>query len=322
MSKFNKKIKEAENKSLTKRMYAVPDKYAHINFFPPIGVAKNAQRALEVRASKTPSNRGMTAVGIARARDLSNRKQVSPDTIKRMVAYFTRHEVDKQGSTWESQGKGWQSWNGRGGSEGYAWAEKVLRQMNAADEQYASMASNQKYSCLLSEEPILLTEDSLLKDESTNLWVGKPFKTLVLGTVHSRMNGKPIAKELTEQDLQGLVDVYSRTKNESPVIIDWNHYSAGTAPMESQISLGLIKDLKYEDGAIVAYPLYNDKGLEIVKASQGVLWSSPEFLLGDVYSRKDGQLVSHVGQLLAVTLTNRPAQTHNSIEPITLSEVS
>jgi hypothetical protein len=38
----------------------------------------------------------MTAIGLARARDLINGKQMSPKTVRRMLAYFTRHEVDKQ----------------------------------------------------------------------------------------------------------------------------------------------------------------------------------------------------------------------------------
>lgn len=86
--------------------------YKGINFVPPKSVQQNAARALEIRASKPPSQRGMTSVGIARARDLSNGKTLSPDTIKRMVAYFSRHEVDKQGSSWSEQGIGWQAWYG------------------------------------------------------------------------------------------------------------------------------------------------------------------------------------------------------------------
>ena len=113
---------------------AVPEKYSHIDFIPPEGVREAAKRGLEVRASKPPSQRGGTAVGIARARDLFNGKNISPDTAKRMKAYFDRHEVDKQGSTWDEQGKGWQAWSLWGGDPGYSWAKKLVKQMNAADE--------------------------------------------------------------------------------------------------------------------------------------------------------------------------------------------
>ncbi len=112
-----------------------PEKYAHIDFTPPKGVREAARRGLEVRASKPPSQRGGTEVGVARARDLANGRTVSPDTARRMKAYFDRHEVDKQGETWDEQGKGWQAWQLWGGDPGRSWADKLVRQMNAADEE-------------------------------------------------------------------------------------------------------------------------------------------------------------------------------------------
>jgi len=65
-----------------------------IDFTPPAGVREEAQRGLDWRDE---FNRGGTAVGVARARDLSNGKSISPDTARRMKAYFDRHEIDKQG---------------------------------------------------------------------------------------------------------------------------------------------------------------------------------------------------------------------------------
>lgn len=112
-------------------------KYEKIDFKPPQGVQEAARRGLEVRESKPPSERGGTAVGIARARDLSNGKTISPDTARRMHSYFSRHEVDKKGSTWDEQGKGWQAWMLWGGDPGQAWAGKLVRQMNAEDEKKA-----------------------------------------------------------------------------------------------------------------------------------------------------------------------------------------
>jgi hypothetical protein len=108
-------------------------KYDHIDFTPPQGARDAAKRALEVRQEKPASQRGMTPVGIARARDLSNGAKFSPETVRRMKAYFDRHEADKSGETWDEQGKGWQAWNGWGGDPGYAWARKVVKQLEAAD---------------------------------------------------------------------------------------------------------------------------------------------------------------------------------------------
>jgi hypothetical protein len=108
-------------------------KYDGIDFKPPQGARDAAKRALEVRETKPPSQRGMTPVGLARARDLQNGVKLSPDTIKRMKAFFDRHEVDKKGSTFGEQGKGWQAWNGWGGDAGYSWAKKIVGQMEARD---------------------------------------------------------------------------------------------------------------------------------------------------------------------------------------------
>lgn len=93
---------------------------------PPEAVAENARMALEVRAAMPPSMQGMTLVGLARANQLANRRPVSVATIRRMLSYFERHEVDKQGATWDERGKGWQAWMGWGGDEGWAWAQEII----------------------------------------------------------------------------------------------------------------------------------------------------------------------------------------------------
>jgi lambda family phage portal protein len=109
-------------------------KYDGIDFTPPQGARDAAKRALDVREGKPSSQRGMTPVGIARARDLMNGVKLSPDTARRMKAFFDRHEVDKKGATFGEQGKGWQAWNGWGGDAGYAWARKVVGQMEAREK--------------------------------------------------------------------------------------------------------------------------------------------------------------------------------------------
>lgn len=91
-------------------------------------MAANAARALKVRQSKPQSQRGMTAVGLARANQLIRRDPISLETVKRIKAYFDRHVVDKRGSTWSEQGKGWQAWMGWGGDEGWAWVKEILAQ--------------------------------------------------------------------------------------------------------------------------------------------------------------------------------------------------
>jgi hypothetical protein len=115
--------------------------YGGISFQPPAAVAAAARRALERRAQQPPSRRGMTPVGLARARQLANRQQLSPATIDRMVSYFARHEVDKQGSSWETYGKGRQAWDGWGGDPGQRWATGLARRMDAAERRAGASRS-------------------------------------------------------------------------------------------------------------------------------------------------------------------------------------
>jgi len=105
----------------------VQDAAATDTFTPPADVAAAAKRGLELRAEQTPSNRGGTAVGIARAKQLANRDPVSLDTIKRMVSFFARHEVDKKGEGWGKDSKGYQAWLLWGGDPGRRWAESIVR---------------------------------------------------------------------------------------------------------------------------------------------------------------------------------------------------
>ena len=99
-------------------------------YIPTVAISNNAKRALDVREKKPSSQKGMTSVGIARARDLINRRPLSEETVRRMKAFFDRHEVDKQGETWDEQGKGWQAWMGWGGDEGYTWATQIVERLN------------------------------------------------------------------------------------------------------------------------------------------------------------------------------------------------
>ena len=117
--------------------------YSDIDFTPPQGARDEAVLGLEWRDK---FGRGGTEVGVARARDISNGKNLSPDTITRMVSYFARHEVDKQGTGWSSGDDGYPSagriaWALWGGDPGMAWANKLKKSMAARDEQGSIVAS-------------------------------------------------------------------------------------------------------------------------------------------------------------------------------------
>lgn len=102
---------------------------------PPKAVADEAQRGLDMREQH---GRGGIGPGQARARQLTSGKPMKLETIKRMKAYFDRHEVDKQGADWDnaenpSNGKiAWLLW---GGDAGWKWAKEVLEKEQATVEE-------------------------------------------------------------------------------------------------------------------------------------------------------------------------------------------
>lgn len=96
-------------------------------------MAAEASRGLEWRREY---GRGGTEVGVARARDISNRANLSPETIGRMVSYFARHEVDKQAEGFSPGEDGYPSagriaWALWGGDAGQSWANARQKQLEA-----------------------------------------------------------------------------------------------------------------------------------------------------------------------------------------------
>lgn len=92
---------------------------------PTDSMASNARRGLALRDE---FNRGGTAVGIARARDIANKKNLSESTVLRMHSFFSRHAVDKKGKGWSQGEEGYPSngliaWLLWGGDSGKSWAE-------------------------------------------------------------------------------------------------------------------------------------------------------------------------------------------------------
>lgn len=106
---------------------------------PNEAMRKEAQRGLDWRSEY---GRGGTEVGIARARDISNGENLSMSTVRRMVSYFARHEVDKEAEGFRPGEDGYPS-NGRiawalwGGDAGRSWANRQV-----AEDEGRQMAGN------------------------------------------------------------------------------------------------------------------------------------------------------------------------------------
>lgn len=99
---------------------------------PTAAMAAAAKRGLEMRDKQPKSNKGGTAVGLARANQLVKREPLSLDTVKRMYSFFSRHEVDKQSDSWKKgNSKGEQAWLLWGGDAGFSWSRKIVKSLEA-----------------------------------------------------------------------------------------------------------------------------------------------------------------------------------------------
>ena len=141
-----------------RRRAAIPKKYEHIDFTPPKAVADAAKKGLELRQKASPSNRGGLTVseaseegigsGVQRAVNLKNRDTISPEVIKKMRGFLSRHRKNKsiapenKDTPWND--KGYVSWLLWGGDPAVSWVDKIISQMEAADEK--GKQSKQAYS--------------------------------------------------------------------------------------------------------------------------------------------------------------------------------
>ena len=120
-------------------------KYDHIDFKPPKSVADAAARGLELRQKAKKSHKGGLTTsqakkegvgsGVQRAVNLKNRNTLNPSTVRRMLRFFMRHEKNIKvdpGKTPQTD-RGYIAGAIWGGQPGYAWARKIVRQMDAAD---------------------------------------------------------------------------------------------------------------------------------------------------------------------------------------------
>lgn len=105
---------------------------------PPETVRQAARRGLDLRekygrGGLSTSEAGESGIGsgVARARDLAAGDDIPLSTIKRMVAFFSRHEQNYQPEKEEDDGgptAGTIAWLLWGGNAGRSWANKVVKE--------------------------------------------------------------------------------------------------------------------------------------------------------------------------------------------------
>jgi hypothetical protein len=95
-------------------------------YTPTEAMANAAKRGLKMREASSPSARGGTAVGLARANQFANRQQVSLDIVKRTFSFLSRAK------TYYKPGEntpGTQAYLLWGGPAGLTWARNILAQI-------------------------------------------------------------------------------------------------------------------------------------------------------------------------------------------------
>ena len=98
---------------------------------PTSGMASAARRALKWKQEGKP---GGTLVGLARANQLKDRDPLSASVVLRMYSFFSRHEVDKRATGFNSGEEGFPSkgrvaWDLWGGDGGYSWSSAKRNQI-------------------------------------------------------------------------------------------------------------------------------------------------------------------------------------------------
>jgi HK97 family phage portal protein len=115
---------------------------ADVDLEPTEEMAALAERGLRLREEY---GRGGTEVGVARARDIKNRSNLSPETVGRMANFFGRHRVDLDAPAadpghedYPSAGViAWLLWGGDPADPdgaGAAWAERKMDELERAEE--------------------------------------------------------------------------------------------------------------------------------------------------------------------------------------------
>lgn len=109
---------------------------------PTKAMQEAARIGLEMRREH---GRGGTEVGIARARDLVNGKNLSESTVKRMFSFFSRHEVDKKAEGFRKGEKGYPS-NGKiawmlwGSDSAFTWSRTIVERIKKEEERAESLS--------------------------------------------------------------------------------------------------------------------------------------------------------------------------------------
>jgi HK97 family phage major capsid protein len=174
-------------------------KGVEINTSPSDGMVDEAERGLDWREEY---GRGGTAVGVARARDIINGRDLSINTVKRMYSFFARHEVDKQAEGFSPGEEGYPSagriaWALWGGDPGFSWSKRIVKRLDSLDDR--SMLELQN-----------ATEEKDMTDQQVD----------IEEVVEAATEVAEVIETTTEEDRAGTVEVSHRAMEMEAKTID------------------------------------------------------------------------------------------------------
>jgi HK97 family phage major capsid protein/HK97 family phage prohead protease len=147
-----------------------------ISLVPTEGMAAEARKFKKWREE---GKQGGTEVAVARANQLANRQELSPETVRRMHSFFSRHEVDKQAEGFSPGEDGYPSpgrvaWAAWGGDAGQTWARAKDAALDRIDERGLDLDEEivdnvgeitERAEAMDEQKPIELDEDRLDRGE-------------------------------------------------------------------------------------------------------------------------------------------------------------
>lgn len=310
-------------------------------YTPPQEVRSAAKRGLELRAKH---NRGGTAVGVARARDLSNGKSIPIETINRMISYFARHEVDKKGEGWGVDSAGYIAWLLWGGDPGRSWATRIKREHDKKDKSFMALELAHSYAQITKSEK---QEDGTLKvygkatDDSLDIdsqicdptWLASAMPDWFESGGNIREQHSNIAAGVaTEYEMKGaehfitalVVDPVSVKKVETGVL---KGFSIGIRSprivRDTKAANGRIIDGQIVEVSLVDRPANPNAKLMLAKAAEsGELMAVEQGSIptpADLFAKKNADAETTADE--ATTETPEPTLEEVAVEVVTTEEV-
>lgn len=169
--------------------YASKKKKKSDGFVPPQNVASEAAKGLKYRDKASPSQKGgLTPAqaskhgigsGVQRAVNLKNRDRISFKVIKQMFAFFSRHKKNKainpkfKNEPWKD--KGYVAWLLWGGDAGFAWAKKIINQVEHQEKKAAMVGTDTATIYSISPEMLYrLIQKGQWMENAESMWGDGP----------------------------------------------------------------------------------------------------------------------------------------------------